>query len=60
MQQDYTYGTHWGNKGQQFFLGNQQAPIDMGRIVTDLVGAVKRMNTRIERLERRHINNWTQ
>lgn len=59
-QQDYTYGMQWDNMGQPNFLGNQQAPIDMGRVVTDLMGAVKRMNTSIERLERGQINRWTQ
>ena len=57
---DYSYGTQWDNRGQPIFLGKQQASIDMGRIVTDLMGAVKRMNTSIERLERGQINRWTQ
>ena len=46
--------------GKDDFLGNQHAPMDMGRIVTDLVSAVKRMNTSIERLERREIKRWIQ
>ena len=50
----------WDNNGQPSFLGKQQASIDMGQIVTDLMGAVKRMNTSIERLERGQINRWTQ
>ena len=45
--------------GKDDFLGNQHAPIDMGRVVTDLVSAMKQMNTSIERLERREIKRWT-
>ena len=60
VQQDHTYGTHWRYTDQQHFLGNQHEPVDMGWIVTDLVSAVKRMNTSIERLERRDIKRWTQ
>ena len=56
---DYSYGTQWDNKGQPNFLERQQASMDMGQMVTELMGAMRRMNAGMERLERGQINRWT-
>ena len=57
--QDYSYGTQWDNKGQPNFLEKQQASMDMGQMVTELMGAMRRMNAGMERLERGQVNRWT-
>ena len=33
--------------------------MDMGQMVTELMGAMRRMNAGMERLERGQVNRWT-
>ena len=58
MRQDHEYRTQRGNSRQKDFLGNQHAQRDLGTIVTDLVSAVERMKTTMERLEKGQMSRW--
>ena len=54
MRQDHEHRSQRGNSRQTNFLGNQHAQTDLGQIVT----AVARMNTNIEKLEKGQMNRW--
>ena len=56
VQQDHERRTQQGNSRQNSFLGNQRPQTDLGLIVTDLISAVERMNTPMERLEKGKMN----
>ena len=56
---DYSYGTQWDNKGQPNFLERQHASMDMRQMVIEMMGAMKKMNAGMERLERGQVNRWT-
>ena len=56
---DYSYGTQWDNKGQPNFLERKHASMDMRQMVIEMMGAMKKMNAGMERLERGQVNRWT-